>query len=130
MARTAEDGELGRQGEKVAVRHLKKCGYAIVKRNYRSRLGEIDIIAQEGKKLCFVEVKARRGREYGEGKEAVTATKQAKIVRAALGFLMQHKLMAQDCRFDVVAVEFDKDGKKPEIELVRDAFPATSFYNY
>ncbi len=130
MPPAADKQELGRKGERIAVRHLKKNGYHVLHRNWECELGEIDIIARQGKKLCFVEVKTRRGDSFGDGLDAVTPDKQARIVRAALGFLMQHKLPVQDCRFDVLAVHFDGNGKHPVCELVQDAFPATSFYNY
>lgn len=130
MSPTADKDALGRRGERLAVRHLKKCGYTILRRNFRSPLGEIDVIAQEGHKVCFIEVKSRREHDLGRGKEAVGPGKQAKIVRAALGYLMKHNLVVQDCRFDVVDVSFDKSGRDPQVELIRDAFSATSFYNY
>ena len=122
--------KLGKMGERLAVRHLKKNGYKIVHRNWKCPLGEIDVIARADDKLCFVEVKTRCGDLFGGALEAVTPVKQAQIVRAALGFLMQHKLPVRDCRFDVVAVQFDPNGKNPVCELVPDAFPATSFYQY
>ena len=122
--------KLGRKGERLAVRHLKKHGYKILHRNWTCPLGEIDIIARDGDRLCFIEVKTRSGDSFGNALEAVGPRKQSQIVRAALGFLMQHALPVQDCRFDVVAVQFDREGKHPVCELVQDAFPTTSFYKY
>ena len=122
--------KLGRSGERIAVRCLKDHGYKILHRNWKSSLGEIDIIARQGSTLCFVEVKARSGENFGDGLEAVGPTKQAQIVRAALGFLMQHKLPVQDCRFDVIAVRLKPAPGQEPCELVQDAFPATAFYKY
>ena len=121
---------LGRKGEQAAERYLKKQGYRILHRNWKSALGELDLIAREGERLCFVEVKARDEKEeFGDGLEAVGPAKQAQIVRAALGFLMNRKVAVQDCRFDVVSVRMRQKGE-PECELVQDAFPASSFYKY
>jgi len=125
-----ERKNLGRKGERAAVQFLKKQGYRILHRNWKSPLGEIDIIAKDGKTLCFVEVKTRSDESYGGAVEAVRPAKQAQIVRAALGFLMQHQVPVQDCRFDVVAIQFDPKGKDADCELIQDAFPATSFYKY
>lgn len=121
--------KLGRKGERIAVRYLKGKGYKVLHRNWGSSLGEIDIIAREGGKLCFVEVKTRSGKDFGGALEAVGPAKQSQIVRAALGFLMQHKLPVQDCRFDVVAVQLNAEGEA-ECELVQDAFSAAAFYKY
>ena len=129
-AADADKQKLGRKGEQLAVAHLKKHGYRILHRNWECPLGEIDVIARDAGTTCFIEVKTRVGDSFGQAIEAVSTTKQAQIVRAALGFLMQHKLPLQDCRFDVVAVQFDPQGKKPVCELIQDAFPATSFYKY
>ena len=126
----ARKQKLGRKGEQIAVRYLKEQGYKILHRNWKSTLGEIDIIAREGGMLCFVEVKTRSDEDFGGALGAVGPAKQAQIVRAALGFLMKHKLPVQDCRFDVVAIQFDAKEGSPSCELVQDAFPATSFYKY
>ena len=122
--------KLGRRGERLAVKHLRKHGYRILHQNWKCPLGEIDIIARSDDRLCFVEVKTRSGDSFGEALEAVPPRKQAQIVRAALGFLMQHELPVQDCRFDVVAVQLDSSGKHVTCELIQDAFPATAFYKY
>ena len=70
---------VGGLGEDFAVYYLESCGYRIIERNFRCRLGEIDLIAQDGKTLVFVEVKTRRSRRYGSPQEAVTTAKQAKL---------------------------------------------------
>ena len=96
---------LGRWGEALAAEHLRRAGYQILAANWRSRFGEIDLIAADQNYLCFVEVKYRRGEAYGFPSEAVTYSKQQKIIRAARYYLMKHGYgMDTPCRFDVVAL--------------------------
>ena len=126
----AKKQKLGAKGERIAVRYLKSQGYKILHRNWKSPLGEIDLIARQSGTLCFIEVKARQGNEFGGALAAVSPTKQAQIVRAALGFLMRRNLPVQDCRFDVVAIQMDAKSGQAECELIQDAFPASAFYKY
>lgn len=103
--------------ERVAEQYLREQGYRILTRNYRTKAGEIDLIAQQGEYLCFVEVKYREGKRYGLPQEAVTGEKQRTIRRTALLFLVQNHLPEDTpCRFDVVAI-LDK-----EVTLIQDAF--------
>jgi len=113
---------LGKAGEDFACGELTRRGYAILERRYRTRCGEIDIIARSGKTLVFVEVKARKGHKYGGGGEAVTPWKQQRIVRMAIDFLARRRWLDQPCRFDVVTVDFE--GGKPRIEVYPHAFTA------
>ncbi len=110
----------GKSAEDLAARHLKRCGYKIVARNYRTRAGEIDIIAREGRSLVFVEVKGRQSTRYGSAKAAVTPRKQQQVAKVALWYLKETDQMGVKARFDVVAVTH-KDGKAT-IEIVRNAF--------
>ncbi len=112
---------LGREGEEIAIKFLKKNGYKIIEQNYKVPLGEIDIIAKDGDTLVFIEVKARESLEFGRPFEAVNYTKMKKITKAALSYIKKFK-ETPPCRFDVLSVYF-KD-KRPEIELIRDAFEA------
>jgi putative endonuclease len=82
---------LGRAGELKAAEFLKKAGYKIIKKNYRTPFGEIDIIALDGETLVFVEVKTRSSDDYGAPSEAVNQKKQEKYVRTALSFLQKEK---------------------------------------
>ena len=102
------------------VRAVKKQGYKIVERNYRSRAGEIDIVAMDRVTLVFVEVKTRRSRSFGSPKWAVTPKKQKAISMAALYYLKMTGQPNADARFDVVSI-LDID-ESLEIELVRNAF--------
>jgi putative endonuclease len=111
---------LGEKGEKIAVRHLQGLGYRVLERNYRCPLGEIDLIAQDGDSLAFVEIKTRKGRSTAAAKEAVDRIKQGKITQLALFYLKDKKKEAIKARFDVVAVCLD--GAKAHIELIRNAF--------
>jgi len=111
---------LGARGERLAARHLRRQGYAIVQRNYRCRHGEIDLVALDGGVLVFVEVKTRAQSRFGTPLAAVDRRKQAQVARVAREFVRQHRLYDRAIRFDVVGVR--RRGWSWEIELVRDAF--------
>jgi putative endonuclease len=111
---------IGKKGETIAVRYLEKQGYKIIEQNYRSNVGEIDIIAREKKTLVFVEVKTRRSTSYGSPKWAVTPNKQRAISKAALYYLKMTGQTHADARFDVVSIL--AQGEDTRIELVRNAF--------
>ena len=113
---------LGKLGEDLACAELARRGYEILERRYRTRYGEIDIIASTGPSLVFVEVKARDGNEFGGGEAAVTVYKQQRIVRMAIDFLARRRLQDRPCRFDVVTVDFA--GGEPRIEVYPHAFTA------
>ncbi|HKI16449.1 MAG TPA: YraN family protein [Isosphaeraceae bacterium] len=112
---------LGDRGERAAARYLRRQGMRIWLRGYRTRTGEIDLIARDGDTLVFIEVKSRR---QGVPVEAVTPEKQRRITSAALGFLHRHKLLDERCRFDVVAIVWPDDRQPPRIEHYRNAFEA------
>ena len=112
--------ELGRRGEELALRFLKKSGYKIIERNYICKMGEMDIIAQEKDTLVFVEVKTRTSMAFGPPQLAVTKFKQRQMSKVALCFLKEKKLEDVKARFDVVAIILRPSGE--EIELIRDAF--------
>ncbi len=110
---------VGASYEKKAAEFLKLHGYHITEYNFKCRQGEIDIIAQDGEYICFVEVKYRANPAAGEAAEAVDARKQRKILRVAEYYLMKHGMDEwTPCRFDVVAV----DGER--ITLYKNAFEA------
>ena len=116
------EGRLGPDAEARAARWLASQGLTVVERNYRSPLGEIDIVALEGRTLVFVEVKARRGRSRGSALEAVTPAKQARLVRLAKDYLARRGLGTPACRFDVVACQREEDDLS--FRHVRAAFDA------
>ena len=119
---TQHQSELGEQGEELACRELRRRGYAILARRYRTRHGEIDIVARDAGVLVFVEVKARSHQRFGGPLAAVTRLKQRKLTRMALDYLTRNRTAGVPCRFDVVAVEVGE--RRPRVEVVTDAFPA------
>jgi putative endonuclease len=110
----------GQEWESLAERHLKKAGYRILDRNVRTKVGEIDLVAEENGVLCFIEVKGRRGTGFGLPEEAVDAEKQRRIFRAAEAYLQSRRLGDRPCRFDVVAILQDKTAS--DVKIHRDAF--------
>lgn len=120
--------QLGKQGEDLAVVFLKKNGYKILARNYKTKLGEIDIIALDKGTLCFVEVKTRNSDRFGAPAEAVSSFKQRQISKAALCYLKEKKLLERKARFDVVSVVYSNE--KPQLELIKDAFELDPNYTY
>jgi putative endonuclease len=112
--------KLGRQGEDLAAAQLCKQGYVIYERNYRCPRGEIDIVARDGACLVFVEVRTRRGREYGSPEESITPAKQAKLIELAQTYVQENNWEG-DWRIDVVAVEMSRAGKLLRVEVIQNA---------
>jgi putative endonuclease len=115
---TMQRQALGKTGEDLAVEELERRGYAILARRYRTRHGEIDIVARDGETTVFVEVKVRAGGECGTAAEAVTSSKQRRLASMAVDFLARNRLMDRPCRFDVVAI----DGPSQTITVYPSAF--------
>jgi putative endonuclease len=111
---------LGDRGEDLAAAFLKKQGYKIVERNYRTPLGEIDLVARHQGVLVFIEVKTRTSARFGVGQEAVHYAKQARLRKLADYYLKQKRLGEMAVRFDVVGILW-QDGK-PQIEVIEGAF--------
>ena len=107
---------LGKVGEKKAVDFLKKNGYKILETNYKTHVGEIDIIAENQGYIVFIEVKTRSGDEFGQPSEAVTKKKQEKYFKVATEYLMRKDKIDSLCRFDVVEIE------NGQINIIIDAF--------
>jgi len=114
---------LGRAGEDLAARHLESKGYRLLARRYRTRLGEIDLVASIGRTLVFVEVKTRAGTGFGRPEEAVGVAKQAKLARMAAIFLANQPRESAACRFDVISILW-RQGSSPILEHIEDAFRA------
>lgn len=102
---------LGQMGEELACDELQRRGYEILARRYRTRFGEIDIIASCDQTIVFVEVKSRAGDEFGGGAAAVTPWKQRRIAQMALDYLARHRLHDRPCRFDVVTIDIKEDDR-------------------
>ena len=116
--------ELCKKGEALAGKLLKRRGCKILKRNYVSKYGEIDIVAYDKGTISFVEVKTRQSENYGPPELAVTKEKRRRIIRTALHYLVINHIEEIDCRFDVVSVLFKVNDNKPNIELIESAFTA------
>ncbi len=98
---------LGQLGENKACEFLIRNGFSILDRNFRTRYGEIDIICKEGVQYVFVEVKTRSSILSGYPYEAVTLTKQAKIIKCGLFYLKSHQLPIENIRVDVISIVVD-----------------------
>lgn len=114
--------EIGNRGENDAANFLKKEGYKIVEMNYTCKFGEIDIIAIEKKFLVFVEVKSRSSETYGAPEYAITKHKMRQIIRVAESYLFKKKIKNTNCRFDVVAINYNIEDNSKKIRLIKDAF--------
>ena len=116
-------------GEDSASDFLKKKGYRIIERNYRTKFGEIDIIAQEKKTICFVEVKTKNIDTKASPKESVDSQKQERLSKLALYYLKENNLWTKRARFDVVSIKI-KGYQIQHIELIKDAFYLNPRYLY
>jgi len=120
--------KLGRKGEDLAVKFLRKNGYKILARNYSCKLGEIDAVAYNDGVVCFIEIKARTASarpgadDHGGPEAGVDRSKRKKMSRAAVAYLRDKRLEDVECRFDVVSVILPAAGGKPRIEIFKDAF--------
>lgn len=116
-----EDGE---RGESLAAGYLLERGYTIRERNYRPKgtSGEVDLIAEDGAVLVFVEVRYRRSVAFGTPGETVTQSKRRKVIHAAIEFVARHREHRRIIRFDVVSIVEGRHG--PRLEHFQDAFDA------
>lgn len=113
---------LGRQGEEIAARYLEKSGFKLLRKNYRCRLGEIDLITMDRDYLVFVEVRTKSSGEFGEGYESLLNKKKSKLRQVAWHYLKAEGKAGMDCRFDVVSIRFDREGEVQRIEHIENAF--------
>jgi putative endonuclease len=118
---------LGRRGEDAAARHLARLGYVIVARSHRDNIGEIDLVAVDGRTVVFVEVKTRTSHDAGHPADAVDMAKQRRLTRLALSYMKRHDLLECSARFDVVAVTWPVGRGRPTIEHYRNAFEPVGF---
>ena len=101
--------DLGKAGEEVALKYLKRKKFKIIKKGFRLYKGEIDVIAYDRKTLVFIEVKTRRSRSFGLPEESVTTAKQRQIKKIAQGFIAFNNLENVECRFDVISLILKKN---------------------
>lgn len=120
--------ELGKEAQKEALNFLKANGYKLLKENYRTRLAEIDIIAEDKGVICFIEVKARSCADFGLPEEAVGARKQRQIAKAALHYLKENKLLERNARFDVISLLAKTPSRR--INLIKNAFELAAGYTF
>jgi len=119
---------LGREGEEIAARQLQKCGYKILRRNFRApRGGEVDLVCRHGKELVFVEVKTRSSEEFGRPFDAVDQKKRRLIIRGAMRWLRLLDMPDITFRFDVVEVLTAPPG---EVRIIENAFQLPDDYSY
>ncbi len=118
--------ERGQDSETLALHHLEQQGLRLVMRNYRCKMGELDLIMHDGNELVFVEVRSRRAGGYGSAAESITAAKRRRLIRAAAHYLQRYRIDAP-CRFDVIGLtrpDLTRQDDTWHIEWLRDAFRA------
>jgi putative endonuclease len=115
---------LGDLGERIAVQHLLAKGYRIREQNFRTREGEIDIIAERGDTLVFVEVKTRRGSAFGTATEALNSAKQRRLVALAEAYSQLHAGLPPEQRIDVIALDLALDGRLISLQHIEGAVEA------
>jgi putative endonuclease len=111
----------GQAGESAAEQYLRRKGYRIVARNLRSPVGELDLVAEDGQVLVFIEVKARRTDTFGGAIHAVHERKQKKLIQLAAQYLARHHIKNRLCRFDVVLLQ-GTDAAASQVEHIQNAF--------
>ena len=116
--------QLGKRGEDIARRHLEDKGYAIVDANYRTKSGEIDLIAKQEEAVAFVEVRTRTGAGFGSPEESITPAKRARLVATAEEYLQANGIENIEWRIDVVALELDSDGRLLRLDVIENAVEA------
>ncbi len=114
---------LGKRGEMIGWNYLLEEGYRILDKNYRCKIGEIDVVAQKKGRIVFIEIKTRRSLGFGGPEESVHPAKQRKLVQLALWYLKEKRMEDAACAFHVLAITF-KENKEPEIRFIEDAFTA------
>jgi len=118
---------LGDRGERTACAFLKENGYEILEKNFKCKIGEIDLIARRKGRLAFIEVKTRTSGQFGAPQEAVDLKKQDKILKLSQWYLKEKKLGQVPVAFDVVAVIWTEN-QPPQIRLIADAFEKSDKY--
>ncbi|MDQ3265045.1 MAG: YraN family protein [Myxococcota bacterium] len=122
MAERQQRRELGQSAEQAAVDHLVAHGYQIEARNFACKYGELDIVAQRDGILCFVEVRMRSRAVWGDPSQTITFSKQRRVVKAALHYLVAHRITGRALRFDVIAMI--GQGPGAAVEHLENAFDA------
>lgn len=113
--------DLGKLGERFALNYLKRKRYKIIKKGFRLFKGDIDVIAYDKNTLVFIEVKTRRGNQFGFPEESVNLSKQKQVRKIARGFITLNKLENRECRFDILALDYNEN-KGFKVIHFKDAF--------
>jgi putative endonuclease len=116
---------LGQRGEDYAAQYLIDHGYALLARNWRCPMGEIDLVTEKNDRLIFVEVRTRRGDRLGTPEESITPAKRAKLIAAAQTYLAEHGQTERDWRIDVVAIEIGSRGEVKRCTVIENAIEET-----
>jgi putative endonuclease len=114
--------DIGTLGETLAEKYIKNQGYIILEKNFRCKIGEIDIIGKDKEHIAFVEVKSRYNDDYGRPAEAVNYYKQRKLYKTAEFYIMKNKLFDFSFRFDVIEIFLKLQSNRYELRLIKDAF--------
>ncbi len=117
----AHNQKLGTFGERVAIAHLEEKGYVVRETNFRVREGEIDIVAEQGDVLVFVEVKTRRGDAMGSAKESIGWRKAQSLLLAAQAYEERHEELPPGRRIDVIAIDLNEEGELLSVEHIESA---------
>jgi len=120
--------DLGRLGERIALDFLKKKGFQILKENYTTPFGEIDIIASDGQTLSFIEVKSRTSLSFGLPEEGIDSKKIKHLSKASLFYIKRNSPEEINFRFDVVTIFLTPSGEPKEVRIIKDAFPLSKPY--
>ena len=112
---------LGQRGEMAVWHFLVKEGYKILEKNYQCNLGEIDVVAEKGGRIRFIEVKTRTSDRFGSPEEAVTLTKQKKLSKLASFYLKEKQKIDSPVSFEVAAVHWSRESA-PQIKIIENAF--------
>ena len=128
MATNLTTKELGKYGEDLALRFLQDKGYRILERNFKNKIGEIDLVVQDARTICFVEVKTRKSLACGQPFESVHYHKQRKLVQVALSYLKyKFHTIEVPARFDVISI-YQDEGGQGHIQHIPSAFDLTYLY--
>lgn len=126
---TLERMHTGKKGEELARSFLKKQGYRIIEKNFRTRHGEIDIIARDNDCISFVEVRSSSADNFGLPEVSIGRRKQSHVSKVALMYIKRKRLEDKNCRFDVICIE-DANSASPKIRLIKNAFELDPWYRY
>jgi putative endonuclease len=111
----------GNFGERVAASHLESKGYTVLERNWSTREGEVDLIASRGEDLVFVEVRSRKGRDFGTPEESITERKRQHLLATISSYMSQHPDSPPNYRIDMVVIELDRKGRVMRVEQIENA---------